>query len=242
MHFIVKCFLSTHSRWPPPPLRCSHRRCQLKQLAARDPHYFILLERHTLPPPFCLRCTLAMIHTVLSEANFFFFSSTKAPLGELLDSLWQLEVFFFSTPCQNVWRDDVWSRSRLAPERYCREGFSVIPQRERGDGRRRRIRSVPGNSTVPLITSPKMQPTDHMSTAVTHTGTRTHTSHYLSKNHRRLLLLNDRAHRNPVSLCWLFIHHLLSMCENRLLSVPVNHKNIWWVTLNSRVHFSISTS
>lgn len=173
---------------------------------------------------------------------FFFFSSTKAPLGELLDSLWQLEVFFFSTPCQNVWRDDVWSRSRLAPERYCREGFSVIPQRERGDGRRRRIRSVPGNSTVPLITSPKMQPTDHMSTAVTHTGTRTHTSHYLSKNHRRLLLLNDRAHRNPASLCWLFIHHLLSMCENRLLSVPVNHKNIWWVTLNSRVHFSISTS
>lgn len=106
MHFIVKCFLSTHSRWPPPPLRCSHRRCQLKQLAARDPHYFILLERHTLPPPFCLRCTLAMIHTVLSEANYFFFSSTKAPLGELLDSLWQLEVFFFFhvvSKCMTWW-------------------------------------------------------------------------------------------------------------------------------------------
>lgn len=70
---------------------CSHKRCQLKQLAARGPHYFILLERHTLPPPFCLRCTLAMIHTVLSEAIFFFAHPlsflSMAPLGELLDSL-----------------------------------------------------------------------------------------------------------------------------------------------------------
>lgn len=36
----------------------------------------------------------------------------------------------------------------------------------------RRIRSVPGNNTVPLITSPKMQPTDHMSTKVTQVYTR----------------------------------------------------------------------
>lgn len=38
-----------------------------------------------------------------------------------------------------------------------------------------RIRSVPGNSTLPLITSPKMQPTDHMSTRATHKHMHPHT-------------------------------------------------------------------
>lgn len=51
----------------------------------------------------------------------------------------------------------------------------------------RRIRSVPGNSTVPLITSPKMQPTDHMSTGVKHTQVHTLALPSSIKNHLILL-------------------------------------------------------
>ena len=48
------------------------------------PHYFILLERHTLPPPFCLHCTLAAVHAVLRA----FFISAKPLIHGSLASCW----------------------------------------------------------------------------------------------------------------------------------------------------------
>lgn len=62
----------------------------------------------------------------------------------------------------------------------------------------RRIRSVPGNNTVPLITSPKMQPTDHMSTGVTHTHTHTQVHETHTHTHITNILKKKKHLKTPL--------------------------------------------
>ncbi len=60
-----------------------------------------------------------------------------------------------------------------------------------------RIRSVPGNSTVPLITSPKIQPTDHMSTTAHKTRmqhTIRHTIYHVKPHMHSIFQYNNRIY------------------------------------------------
>lgn len=112
-HFLPynKYFLSqpsTHSK-PSPPNVLTPSASQGRELpeATIDPYYFILLERLTLPSPFCLYCTLAMIHPVPSKAGFFnplrlLSTALQQAVGFALTPRGDFFCFFSACQCQNA--------------------------------------------------------------------------------------------------------------------------------------------